>query len=85
YFTRNLVKQQVIRVIYILGPFNVADIFTKALDKGNFKRLAYIIGITRIYEGRLKKAKLLGPKEFKAYIGHIIASVGRYSFPALTK
>lgn len=55
YFTRDLVKDRTITLIYILGHVNTSDIFTKALDRTTFERYARGIGIFGINEGRILK------------------------------
>lgn len=55
YFTRDLVKDRTITLIYILEYINISDIFIKALDQTTFKRYVRGIGIFGINEGRILK------------------------------
>lgn len=55
YFTRDLVKDRTITLVYTLGHVNISDIFIKALDRTTFERHARGIGIFGINEGRILK------------------------------
>lgn len=55
HFTRDLVKDRTITLVYILGHINISDIFTKALDRTTFERYVRGIGIFGINEGRILK------------------------------
>lgn len=55
HFTRDLVKDRTITLVYTLGYVNTSDIFIKALDRTMFKRYVRGIGIFGINEGRILK------------------------------
>lgn len=82
YFTRELVENKTITILYVPGLFNTADIFTKALSQAVFEQYTVGIGIFRLYKGRTKKLKETGINSnlIKAFIGFIKKG---YSFPTI--